>query len=121
MAPFRRVRSEFRDLVAYQRATEIADDLYERAAGWSRSDRWGLGQQLIRALDSVGANIAEATGRWHQNDQRRFLYHARGSLLEAEHWIATAERRGLLEEGTSERLTVVARSLSGLIKKRGST
>jgi four helix bundle protein len=74
--------------------------------------------QLMRSADSIGANIAEATGRWHQQDQRRLLFIARGSLFETEHWIATAEARGLLAAGTVERLTEVARALSGLIRKR---
>jgi four helix bundle protein len=113
------MRSDFRDLVAYQRAIELADDLYEQIPRWPPDDRWTLGRQMIRALDSIGANIAEGTGRWHRNDQRHLLIVARGSLLEAEHWITTAERRGLLQAGTSERLTEVARALQGLLRKRG--
>ncbi len=112
------MRSEFRDLVAYQRATEIADYLYEQVARWGAADRWSMGMQLTRAADSVGANIAEATGRWHRQDQRRLLLIARGSLFEAEHWIATAEKRGLLIPATTDRLTEPARALAGLIKKR---
>lgn len=74
----------------------------------------------MRAADSVGANIAEAAGRWHRADQRRFLLIARGSLYETEHWMARAEKRGLLEQGATERLSEVARALNGLIKKWGS-
>ena len=112
------MHSAFRDLVAYQRSAELADELRQRVAGWRSFDHWSMGLQLVRAADSIGANIAEATGRWHQKDQVRFLYVARGSLLETEHWITTAERRGLLEPGTSDRLDEIARALSGLIKKR---
>jgi four helix bundle protein len=112
------MHSEFRDLVAYRRAVEAADFLYQRVARWDSLDRWSVGVQLIRATDSIGANIAEATGRWHRQDQRRLLLIARGSLFESEHWITTAERRSLLDPDTSERLTEVARALDGLIKKR---
>jgi four helix bundle protein len=75
---------------------------------------------LIRAADSVGANIAEANGRWHEADRRRLLWVARGSLHETEHWILCAEERGLLERGTAERIEDIARPLNGLIKKRRS-
>src|SRR4051794_15737205 len=112
------MHSEFRNLVAYQRAAELADELWERVARWNSSARWSVGKQLTRAVDSIGANIAEATGRWHQKDQLRALYVARGELFETEHWITTAERRGLLERGTSDRLDEIARALSGLINKR---
>src|SRR4051794_27781959 len=112
------MRSEFRDLAAYQRATELADGLWRQVARWDSLERWSIGMQLVRAVDSIGANIAEATGRWHPKDELRFLRVARGSLLETEHWITTAERRGLLPEGTSDRLDAIARPLSGLINKR---
>jgi four helix bundle protein len=104
--------------VAYQRAAELADELWECVCRWDRSARWSVGAQLTRAADAIGANIAEATGRWHQKDQLRALYVARGELFETEHWITTAERRGLLERGTSARLDEIARALSGLINKR---
>jgi four helix bundle protein len=66
----------------------------------------------------VGANIAEATGRWHQRDQRRFLFIARGSLFETEHWVAYCEQRGLLALGTANRIDEISRLLNGLINKR---
>ena len=72
---------------------------------------------LLRAVDSVCANVAEATGRWHTPDRRRLLYIARGSLAETEHWLRCGERRGLLPGGYSERLSDIRRPLNGLIKK----
>jgi len=114
------VASDFRQLVAYRLSAAFANEMYERIARWPSFDRWSTGIQLIRAADSIGANIAEGAGRWHRDDQKRFLRIARGSLLETEHWVATAETRGLLEVGTAERLTEVARALNGLIRKWGS-
>jgi four helix bundle protein len=73
--------------------------------------------QLVRAGDSVGANIAEAMGRWHVADRRRLLFIARGSLYETEHWMLRAESRGLLKRGASDRLGELGRALNGLIKK----
>lgn len=75
-----------------------------------------MGIQLVRAADSVGANIAEAIGRWHRPDQRRFLYVARGSLHELEHWIELAQERNLLPAESSKRVPELARTLNGLIK-----
>ena len=110
------MRSGFRDLVAYRLASELADDLHRAVAAWPSFERWSLGLQLVRAADSVGANIAESSGRWHMPDKRKFLVIARGSLYETEHWIASAEARGLLPAGSSDRLDELARALSGLVK-----
>jgi len=41
---------------------------------------------------------------------------ARGSLLEAEHWLLQAEARGLIPKGMNERIDEIARTLNGLIK-----
>jgi four helix bundle protein len=111
------VPTTFKELVAYRRAVALADEVHDHVVNWPKADLWSSGIQLLRAVDSVGANIAEATGRWHTPDRRRFLYIARGSLMETEHWLLCAERRGLLANGWSDRITDVRRPLNGLIKK----
>src|SRR3954447_10108862 len=112
--------SSFRHLVAYQLAASLANDVHARVREWPSLDRWSSGIQLIRSTDSVGANIAEAIGRWHTPDRRRLLMIARGSLYESEHWLLQAEARGLLPNGINERIDEVARTLNGLIRAPGS-
>jgi four helix bundle protein len=84
----------FRDMDVYRRATGFADEMHEVVVRWPKFELWSVGIQLVRAADSVGANIAEALGRWHQPDRKRLLYIARGSLSETEHWVLRAEERG---------------------------
>ena len=57
-----------------------------------------LGRQLIRAADSIGANIAEGAGRGSFQDNRRFIRIARGSLNETRHFLRRAHSRRLLSE-----------------------
>ena len=111
------VAGDFRKLVAYRLAAALANDLYEVASRWPRFELWAVGLQLVRAADSVAANIAEADGRFQPADRRRFLLIARASLYETEHWMLQAEKRGLLPEGSSKRVDEVARTLNGLLKK----
>jgi four helix bundle protein len=99
-------------------AVSLARDLHAAVLGWDKFERWSLGIQLMRAADSIGANIAEATGRWHIADQRRVLYFARGSLYETEHWVAVAKQRGLLANDADAQIPELARTLTGLIRKR---
>ncbi len=82
-------------------------------------DQTTCGSQLLRAIDSVGANIAESSGRWHAAEKRQLLIVARGSLVEAEHWLVCAEERGLIDRGTADRIDEIARPLNGLIKRPG--
>jgi len=109
--------SSFRDLHAYKHAVALADRLHAASAEWDSFDRWSVGIQLTRAADSVGANIAEASGRWHRADRLRLLFIARGSLHETEHWILRARERGLLTRGYESELAEVARTLNGLMKR----
>jgi four helix bundle protein len=111
------MESSFRRLAAYERSVRLSDDLYEAVGTWRSRDQWSIGIQLLRAVDSIGANIAEAVGRTGELDRRKFFVIARGSLMESEHWIARAESRGLLPEGYLGRLDDISRPLNGLIKR----
>jgi four helix bundle protein len=63
-----------------------------------------VGKQLIKSADSIGANIAEGTGRGSYADNRRFARIARGSLFEVKHWLRRAYRRDLLTENEVSKL-----------------
>ena len=109
---------EHRDLRAYQLALELAAELHALTSRWASYERWSIGIQLFRAAGSVGANIAEAEGRWHAKDRVRFLLVARGSLYEVRHWADLAKRAGLLaEEQFNEQLDELGRITNGLIRR----
>ena len=63
----------FEDLTAYRSATSLADDLRKEVERWSSIDQWTIGVQLLRAADSIGANIAEGMGRHGFRDPAKFL------------------------------------------------
>ncbi len=102
-------------------AAELADELHFAVAQWPPSARSTIGSQLVRAADSVGANIAEATGRSSSADKRRFLLIARGSLYELEHWLLRAHKRGLTSNPRNEETAEIARMLNGLIRRQAES
>jgi four helix bundle protein len=111
------VPSDFHRLRVLRLAAQLSDEVYAAVERWPMLAKVSFGSQLIRAADSVGANIAEATGRHGPADRRRLLIIARGSLHETEYWIDRAETRGLLPQGTAERTEEIARLLNGVIKR----
>ena len=80
----------------YQRAEVLADQVWGLVAQWEWFAKKGMGLQLTNAADSIGANIAEAGGRFHPSDVRNFLYFARGSLRETKYWLRRALQRHLI-------------------------
>jgi len=111
-------KGDHKDLRAYQLARWVARRLRAEVADWPYFDQRSVGLQLVRSADSVGANIAEATGRWHRPDQQRLLFIARGSLHEASNWIDIAKERGLLDPQIGTQVPELARTLNGLIHSK---
>jgi four helix bundle protein len=108
----------FRDLLVYRRAVQFADEIHASAADWDSFDRWTVGVQLVRSADSIGANVAESSGRSGTPDQRRLFFIARGSAFETEHWLERAAERGLTgPANAAARAGELSRMLSGLVRR----
>jgi four helix bundle protein len=110
----------FRDLIAWQRAMDLAAAVYEVTRSWPREEIYGLTAQTRRAAVSVMANIAEGKGR---TGSREFLHHlsiADGSLAEVEAHLLLAQRLGFLDETTMapllQQIAETRRLVRGLIR-----
>jgi four helix bundle protein len=107
----------------YQMAEELADIVWNICIGWDYFAKDTIGKQLVRAADSISANLAEGHGRYHFKDRLNFCYYARGSLEETKTWLSKAERRGLIPKGQNsfkEIVEVLPKKLNayiGSIKK----
>src|SRR5260221_12214958 len=74
--------SSFQDLRIWQESMDLTVEIYRATSDFPRHEIYGLISQMRRAAVSVPSNIAE--GKGHRSDPEfvRFLFHARGSLLE---------------------------------------
>jgi four helix bundle protein len=110
----------FQNLATYRKAVDLADELRGCVRSRESLDRWSVGIQALRAADSVGANLAEGYGRGPFADRQRFLFIARGSACELEHWLRRATTRGLpCPDNAVERADEIGRMLNGLIRNAG--
>lgn len=105
-------RTGFENLRVYQLAEEVADLVWEIVAEWNNFDKDTVGKQIVRSADSIGANIAEGSGRYGVQDNKRFVYFARGSLNETKHWLRRAFKRKLLTDSEVGRLKLLLDELS---------
>ena len=84
------------DLEVYQLSEQLADLVWDVCIAWEQFAKDTVGKQLVRAADSVGANIAEGYGRFSFKENIHFCHYARGSLMETRHWLRRAKKRKLL-------------------------
>ena len=91
-------KTNFESLRVYQLSETLADEIWTIVMRWNVFARDTVGKQLVRAADSMGANIAEGTGRGTFVDNRRFVRIARGSLNETQHFLRRAYKRKLLSD-----------------------
>jgi four helix bundle protein len=101
----------FEKLRVYRVAESLSIETWKVVLQWDNFTRDTVGKQLVRAADSVGANIAEGCGRRSYKENRRFVRIARGSFNETRHWLRLAFQRRLL---SNEQIAVLKPLLEGL-------
>jgi four helix bundle protein len=94
----------FESLEVYRLAERLADEIWVCVRGWGNLAKDTVGKQIIRAADSIGANLAEGSGRGTYQDNRRFVRMARASLYETRHWLRRAYKRELIADADIAKL-----------------
>ena len=88
----------------YQLAEAFSDVIWNFVAGWKSFEKDTVGKQLVRAADSISANIAEGYGRYFYKEGKQFYFYLRGSIQETKSWLSKCKRRKLVPEDTSDKL-----------------
>lgn len=113
-----RVRTH-KDLAVWQKAMELAVDVYGVTDGFPRQELYGLVGQIRRAAVSVPSNIAEGAARQSRAEYLRFASIALGSAAELETQLILAGRLGYCEQAHLNallgRLEEIRRMLAALI------
>ena len=81
----------FEKLVAWQEAKELTMTIYQETKSFPSDERFGLTQQIRRAVMSVCANIAEGSSRNSDKDYARFLQLSLGSAFEVQTYLTIAK------------------------------
>lgn len=108
-------------LEIYLKSLELSKIAWEIYGQMNYEIKKIIGSQFIRAVDSVGANIAEGYGRFHYLDRAKFYYNSRASLFESKHWVLLLKERKIIsnEDFNSliEKLNNLHKQLNIHIKK----
>ena len=90
------------ELNVYSLSMEMAEKIWAIVGKWGYFEKDTIGKQLVRAADSVAANLSEGYGRYHYKENINFSYYSRGSLFETKTWITKAHCRQLISDGEFE-------------------
>ncbi len=112
------------DFKVYNLSMAVAEEVWILVAKWNYFEKDTIGKQLVRAADSVAANLSEGLGRYHFKEAKNFSYYSRGSLFETKTWLAKSLNRKLLTEDhykkLLEELDIIGKMLNSYINSIGT-
>lgn len=112
----------FKDLVAWQKAKDLAVKIYRVTGHGVLSKDFGMRDQLRRSAVSIASNLAEGDERDTDKDAVRFFFIAKGSLAEVRTQLLICREVELLNQPDYEHLesdcATLAKMLGSLIKFR---
>jgi four helix bundle protein len=111
------------DLEVYQLSMALGEKIWSSVDEWKYFEKDAIGKQLVKAADSIAANISEGFGRFHYKEAKQFNYYARGSLFETKTWLNKAYQRKLVSEAIFKQLLkdldIIGVKLNNYIKSIG--
>ena len=125
MSTERREHQPIEETVMYRLFEGIGDECWNNVIHWKSFAQSTTGKQLVRAADSVCANLSEGGARYGHADSIHFLVISRGSAREARFWIRTSAIRSLLKQADAtalvRKLDTAVKALNGFIGYRRTT
>jgi len=113
------------ELNVYKLSMEMAERIWEIVLKWDYFQKDTMGKQLVRAADSIAANLSEGFGRYHYKENVNFSYYSRGSLFETKTWLTKAHNRNLIPDDSFESFITeidnIGIKLNNYIKTIGKT
>jgi four helix bundle protein len=107
------------ELQVYQLAMEMAEKIWNIVIKWNYFEKDTVGKQLVKAADSIAANLSEGFGRFFYKENKQFCYYSRGSLFKTKTWLTKAKNRELVNENEFECFDVIGKKLNAYIKSIG--
>ncbi|QQS39156.1 four helix bundle protein [Candidatus Woesebacteria bacterium] len=102
----------FKDLIIWQKGLELSMKVRKLTSRYPIDERFGLVEQTNRSSNSVIANIAESSGRYHYSDKIRVLYISRGECFETQSHLSVAYNLGYLEKSDYDLLDIEYQGLA---------
>lgn len=84
------------DIEAFRLSFHLSNYVWDTVLRWNNFSQRTVGEQFVKAVDSISANIAEGFGRYGKKDKIKFYRYSQGSLSESLNWNEKSMIRKLL-------------------------
>ena len=84
------------DIEAFRISFHLSNYVWDVVVKWSNFSQRTVGEQFVRAVDSISANVAEGFGRYGKKDKIKFYRYSQGSLSESLNWNEKSKLRKLV-------------------------
>ena len=86
------------DIEVFNLSYSFAMDIFKASRSFPKEETYSLTDQIIRSFRSISANIAEGWGRRiYENEFKKHLVYAMGSLEETKIWLLIARDCGYMK------------------------
>ena len=109
------MNSEYKNLAVWQKADELAKEVYSITQSFSGETAYSIITQLRRAASSIPAHIGEGAARDGAATPKQFLTIAFGSLAETEYLLEFCYRLKYIEVENYSRLERLRKEVGGLL------
>ena len=107
----------YKKLVVWQKADELAYQIYLATKSFPKEEIYGIISQLRRAALSVPLNIVEGYGRQGKKELKQFINVALGSLAEIEYLLDFSFKLSYLNQKDYKRLQDLRQEVGNLLWK----
>ena len=116
----KQVIRNYRDLLVWQKAMHLVEEVYQLTSRFPADERFGLVAQLRRAAVSIPSNIAEGQARKSTREFVQFISLAEGSLAEVDTQLLLSERLGLCVDRDVQTLFSVIEEIRKMLMALGA-
>lgn len=107
----------YKELKVWQKAIDLAVEVYRITEILPREERFGLITQINRCVVSIPSNIAEGAGRNTNKDFDHFLGISLGSSFELDTQLVISNRLGYVVSDDFEKIEVELEHIQNMIVK----
>jgi len=111
----KKIEKGYKKLFVWQKADELAYQVYIATKKFPKDETYGLTSQLRRSAISIPTNIVEGAGRQNKNERKQFINIALGSLAETEYLLEFCLRLKYLDKTQYGMLENVRKEVGSLL------